>query len=81
MVILLILNTLLVLCILLIIRNYMVHNYRMKILKQMEKSLRIDSYEQWDKKMNYFKSISYDKMVFNFWKPVNKFYDEKIFNQ
>lgn len=50
-------------------RNTLVYRYRMSILNEIRKNQ--DNFEE---KILEFESVSYDEMVYKFWKPLNSFY-------
>lgn len=54
--------------ILLFIRNEIVYNFRKKIIDKIFLS------ENWQEKLKEFDKVSYDEMVYKFWKPIKSFY-------
>ena len=68
---------LLFLLIYLCIRNEMIFKERRKILK----GLQDNTYYSFGEKLNEYDSISYDEMLFKFWKPIKSFYDYEIFKK
>ena len=69
-----------VMCVVLMIRTNAVAKYRSilinkihkRYLENIEKGLEIDHRERWDE----YKKITFDEMVWKFWKKVDSFYDE-----
>lgn len=63
----------------LFIRNHEVYKYRMQLLKKISakshEDIKNHNYDfQW--RFDELKKISYERMLFAFWIPINKFYDE-----
>ena len=68
-------------CSFMIIRNERVAKERRRLLDIVDLKARslIKEGKDWEEPYNYFRSISYDEMVYKFWKPVKSFYDYSKF--
>lgn len=66
------------LCLVLLLRNISVFNYRSMLLDKVSaKSLaEIDAQEfkNWEARYSEYSQVSYDEMVLKFWKPLRSFY-------
>lgn len=72
---------LMIFCIYMLFRNIAVFNYRRKLLDQVSELAHIDVHQgkNWKWRLNYFESVSYDEMMFKFYKPLGSFYPDKSF--
>ena len=70
-----------VFCFFMIIRNERVARERKRLLDivALKAKKLIKEGKDWEEPYNYFRSISYDEMVYKFWKPVKSFYDYSKF--
>ncbi len=62
----------------LLIRNHQVYEFRGKILDKMYANSP-GNLAKFLEMRNVFHEVSYDEMLFKFWKPLNSFYDMKRF--
>jgi len=64
-----------------IFRNAKIYKYRMKLIEQI--ALRcdedIDNEQGWKWRWDVFESVSYDEMMYKFWKKLDDFYPDKTF--
>ena len=60
--------------VILLIRNHFVYEYRKELLNKI--SERNGYSADWEWRYDEFEKISYNEMVFKFWKPLTSFYDE-----
>ena len=65
----------------LVLRDKRVYNYRMKLLSIIHDRSKIDIQENrpWKWRYEAYNSVSYDNMLFRFWKPLESFYKDKSF--
>lgn len=65
-------------------RNVKVKNYRLSLLHHIDviskKEIQDGNLDNWEERYKIYSQISYEKMLYSFWKPLNKFYDQKNFN-
>ena len=63
------------------VRNEYVFNFRKKMLGKISKGANLDIENKKDWRWRYvaFDAISYDMMMFKFWKPLDSFYENKDF--
>jgi hypothetical protein len=64
-------------CFILLIRNGIVYNERMRVIHLMSElsNKDINNHKSWMWRHKEFDKITYDEMVFKFWIPVRKFYE------
>lgn len=60
-------------CIYMLIRNQMVKNYRLKLIDK------IFSFKDYKWRNEIYDSVSYDKMMIQFWRRLDSFYPDKSF--
>ena len=65
----------------LMFRNDRVHDYRQKLLGTISNCVEIDIQENrsWEWRYEIYHSVSYDNMLYRFWKPLESFYKDKSF--
>lgn len=63
----------------LLIRNIAVYNYRGKLLDLVFDERPGDKLGAWQERHKYYATVSYNEMVYKFWKPISSFYDERKF--
>ncbi len=64
-----------------LIRNQLVYNYRVRLLDQIHDEARkdIQAGRDWEWRHQIFEQVTYNQMVFKFWKPLSSFYPDKSF--
>lgn len=71
------------LCIIIGIRNQMVLNYRLDLLRQVSRAAKADinshAYDNWRWRYDAINTVSYDSMVYQFWRPLKSFYKDRSF--
>lgn len=69
------------LSLIMLIRNDQVHEYQIKMLHEASKKAKEDikANRDWRWRYEEFEKVSYDEMVYKFWKPLNSFYKDKSF--
>jgi hypothetical protein len=62
-------------------RNKKVFNYKMKLLDKVSSLAQKDSLadREWKWRYEVFTSVSYNEMLYKFWKPLDSFYKDKSF--
>lgn len=68
-------------CMLMLIRNNQVYRYRSTLIDQISEAAKSDNLllRDWMWRYDYFATVSYDKMVTQFWKPLDSFFPDKAF--
>lgn len=57
-------------------RNHRVSEERDRILKKVSQLADKDEIDNWEWRYDAFKEITYEEMLFYFWKPVKSFYKD-----
>lgn len=63
------------------IRNTSVYNYRIRLNEKVSDRARADIRQNRDWRWRYemLNEVSYDEMMFKFWRPLDSFYPDKSF--
>jgi hypothetical protein len=56
-----------------LVRNQSVLHYRLRLINV------VFSHRDYEWRRDVFNSVSYERMVFQFWKPLDRFYPDKSF--
>ena len=65
------------------IRNCLVNRYRGILLQGITKKSKedIENEKEWKWRYDEFDEVTYDEMMYKFWKPLSSFYEDKSFYQ
>ena len=60
-------------------RNTAVYRYRMQLLSRISESATrdIEARRPWGWRFDALSAVTYDEMVFKFWRPLSSFYDDE----
>jgi hypothetical protein len=63
------------------IRNDYVLAFRHKLIKQISAAAKadIEAGRDWEWRYEIYETVSYDQMVYKFWKPLESFYQDRSF--
>ena len=73
----------LICCAYLLYRNQKIYSYRVELLRKISERATEDITNNidWHWRYDTFESVSYDEMIYKFWKPLDSFYKDKKFIQ
>jgi len=68
---------------LMLLRNWLVSKYRGVLLSEISKKFKedIENEREWLWRYDKFDEVTYDEMMYKFWKPLSSFYKDKSFYQ
>ena len=68
---------------LMLLRNWLVSKYRGVLLSEISKKFKedIENEREWLWRYDKFDEVTYNEMMYKFWKPLSSFYKDKSFYQ
>ena len=66
-----------------LLRNWLVFKYRGVLLSEISKKFKedIENEREWLWRYDKFEEVTYNEMMYKFWKPLSSFYKDKSFYQ